>query len=537
MRTVPPRMQRPPILRDGPAWLSIATVAGAGGLVTGTSPVPLEWTTMGFVGPVLLLHAVSRAETAQHLGLAFLAGWVFSSVINAMELYWVVGLLEAFGGFPTALAVPTGALLWCAQGVPYGLGAVMAVALVRASPHSRIGLWWVLPCTLTVVTSLAPKLFPWRLAHSQIGWLPYVQLAEIGGEALLDLSVAGAAGAIFEAMRRGSWRERAVPVGVAVLSIFGPPTWGMARMETIEARRHAAPMLRVGVVQPNVGILEKRDPRLVGRHLRDLQLSTRNLESLGADVVIWPESAYPYGVPRTQRHDHQGALSARGDHVQGPLLFGALTIGRPTEAGSRGPRYNSVVAMASDGTIAGISDKVELLAFGEYTPLWDYLPPLQDRFPRGLTPGDVPRVLALNDVRFGVLNCYEDVLPRHGRWVARHDPDLLVNVTNDAWFGDTTEPFLHHMVARMRAIETRRDLVRVVNTGVSAWTTATGFDEVATPTWVRRSFVAETRLLDGETIWTRFGDWPTSMLAGLLLGAALANRRATRSSSVLRRQV
>ena len=451
-----PAQGRNSVRRFRPKWLWVAGVAGFGAVVTGTSPVPLEWTSMGFVGPVLLFHAIQDLDGARPLRSAFLAGWVFSSIVNAIELYWLVGLLEVFGGFPTIAAVPTAMLLWCAQGIPYGLAALAAVSLVRSRPHVRVGLWWVLPCTLATVTALAPKLFPWRLAHSQIGWLPYVQLAEVGGETLLDLTVATVAGGLYEAMRRSTWAERSLPMAIAVIAFALPPLWGVQRMQEIERRREEASVLRVGVVQPNVGIFEKRDRRLVGRHLRELQRASGNLERMGADVVIWPESAYPYGLQRTQRRDHDGAFSVRGSEVQGPLLFGSLTIGsRPVESSGRAPRYNSVVAMTRDGSISGISDKVELLAFGEYTPLWDYLPPLQGRFPRGLTPGEVPRVLELDGVRFGVLNCYEDVLPRHARWVARHRPDLLVNATNDAWFGDTTEPFLHHMVARMRAIETR----------------------------------------------------------------------------------
>jgi apolipoprotein N-acyltransferase len=220
-------------------------------------------------------------------------------------------------------------------------------------------------------------------------------------------------------------------------------------------------------------------------------------------------------------------MSVRGGVVEGPLVFGALSIA-PSAVPSRGreiERYNSVVAMGADGAFVGISDKVELLAFGEYTPLWDYLPPLQERFPRGLTPGTAPKVLTVDGIRVGVLNCYEDVLAHHARWVARHEPDFLLNATNDAWFGETTEPFLHQMVARMRAVETRRDLVRAVNTGVSSHTLATGEDVIRTPIMVERTFIAEVRTMRGETLWTRFGDWVTPLLAALLLAAVLRRRR------------
>jgi len=103
-----------------------------------------------------------------------------------------------------------------------------------------------------------------------------------------------------------------------------------------------------------------------------------------------------------------------------------------------------------------------------------------------------------------------------------------VNLTNDAWFGDTSAPLLHHMNARMRAIETRRDLVRAVNTGVSGHTAATGEDLARTDAFTRASFVADARLLRGTTIYGRFGDWVTAALAGAVLAFLVQRRRAGR---------
>jgi len=134
-----------------------------------------------------------------------------------------------------------------------------------------------------------------------------------------------------------------------------------------------------------------------------------------------------------------------------------------------------------------------------------------------------PEVVALDGTRLGVLNCYEDVLAEHGRTLALREPELLVNVTNDAWFGQTREPHLHQLVARYRAIETRRDLVRVVNTGVSAHIASSGATLYETETWVQTSFVADAKRLSGDTLWVRIGDTTTPaayafLLAWLLVG-------------------
>jgi apolipoprotein N-acyltransferase len=114
------------------------------------------------------------------------------------------------------------------------------------------------------------------------------------------------------------------------------------------------------------------------------------------------------------------------------------------------------------------------------------------------------------------------MLPAYTREVAARDVDFLVNVTNDAWFLDTSEPHLHHMSARMRSIETRRELVRGVNTGVSGLIAATGERVVETHTFVETTLLVHVHSLHGTTLWVRFGDTTTPALVGALLALAFA---------------
>ncbi|MEO0322017.1 MAG: apolipoprotein N-acyltransferase, partial [Myxococcota bacterium] len=288
------------------------------------------------------------------------------------------------------------------------------------------------------------------------------------------------------------------------------------RLDAVQALRAASPALRVGVVQPNLPVAHARDPRRLAGQLEGLQSATARLEAAGAELVVWPEGAYPYGVSRTAR---QAPTGARAFGARGPLLTGAIT-----DAG-RCARWNSVLSVAPDGALLGVSDKVELIPFGETVPLWSWLPPLQERFPcPGLRAGEAPGVLRAANARVGVLNCYEDVLPAHARRVAQHAPDFLVNVTNDGWFGPSAEPHLHDAVARLRAIETRRDLVRATNTGVSSHTAATGERLAATEIFVATELQADVRRLAGVTAWVRFGDTTTPALTLALLMTAWTRR-------------
>lgn len=520
-----------------PRWRSLLFAASAG-LLIGLAGAPLELSIPAFLAPAAFLLALEpEPERPVRARRALLYGLACGFVTNTYSMYWVVGLLETFGGFPLAAALPVGALLWLGQSLLFVAAALVSVELMRRGAPG----WLVAPAALTVAGSLTPALFPWRYGLSQLGFLPFAQVAELGGLPILDWLVATVGCALIEALRRRRWQ----PALVGSLALVLPAGYGVIRLDQVRAERDAAPALAVGALQPNVGIFDKHDPRLHVSQLRDLRAMTRELEERGAALVLWPESAYPFPIHRREPRDRGGPLGILADGVRGPVLAGVLsTDGPPGTALARdergrivssftmgtGERFNSAVAVDRGGRVTGIADKVRLLAFGEYVPFWDWIPPLQ-RLPRGLTPGRGAQLVELAGARIGVLNCYEDLLPDHVQWQAGYAPSFWANLTNNAWFGDTSAPHLHHMNARLRAIETRRDLVRAVNTGVSGHTTATGEDAIRTGTFVRASFVADVRILRGTTPWVAFGDCVTPALAGALCGVVIAQRRRRRRAT------
>ncbi|UJR81806.1 apolipoprotein N-acyltransferase [Sandaracinus amylolyticus] len=490
--------------------LRAVLLGGAGGACIAVAGSPLELVALAFLGPALLLLAIDDGETSPRI--ALLAGASCGFVCNAITTSWIVPLLEEYAAFPTIAGVAVGALMWIGQALPIAVGAWLAAPLMTRG----IAGWIALPITLTIAGSIAPMLFPWRLGVSQMPGVTFVQLAELGGPPLIDLALALGSCAAMHALRR---RDPRVAV-IAALVIALPYAYGAWRIDAIRAQREAAPSLRIGVVQPNLGVREKHDPFLRDAHLRLHRDMTRELEARGVDLVLWPESSYPSYLPHDPNRDLRAIGRILSDGVRGPILFGALT-----EAPGR--RYNSVIGLAREGHVTGIYDKVNLLAFGEYVPLWDFLPPLQRVVRRGFTHGLAEGTVPIAGAHVGVLNCYEDLLVEHARLTAALDPSFLANFTNDAWFGDTFAPHLHHMLARLRAVETRRDLVRAVNTGVSGLVLATGEDAGRTPPFERTSFIAEVRLLDGAlTPWVRFGDLVTPALLGVYLAMAFARRRA-----------
>lgn len=499
--------------------LVAATLAGAL-LLAPDDPRSLALTgALGLAGLCEALELSRRAHLTRRAQLvwALVLGALFGCAANAVALGSLVGLMQRFARFSWPVALAVSLLAWLAQAVPFALASVLA-QLLRTRGHA---MWVALSITLVPALALLPQLFPWHVAATQVGFLPFVQLAELGGESLLGvLLIAGVAAA--HATTRARGRALLVPAGVAASCLLLPVGYGLLRVPQVERMRDAAPLLPVGVVQGNVGIAQKHS----GKHGRaihgDLLRMTRALEQRGAALTLWGETAYPYPLLRDLRRAPDDDRKLLGEGVRGPILLGLETY---TAFDERSPKYNSAWLVRADGSFGERVDKARLLAFAEYVPLWRFLPPLRARF---VSPGfeaGVPGVVTTDGGKLGVLICYEDLFASSARATVQLGARALVNLTNDAWFGDTREPHLHDLLARLRAVELRRDLVRTVNTGISSFTSASGAQLLRTRSFEQTSFVSPVRLLDVKTPYARWGDWVTPCCL-LALAACMLRRPA-----------
>ena len=212
-----------------------------------------------------------------------------------------------------------------------------------------------------------------------------------------------------------------------------------------------------------------------------------------------------------------------------PIIFGGLSS--DVEDGER-RLFNTAFLTNAAGEITGHYDKTFLLAFGEYLPFGEIFPELYEYSPNTshFTRGDHVHSMEFGEHRIGALVCYEDVLPNFVRDVMREDPHLLINVTNDAWFGDTQEPWVHLALAEMRAIEHHRYVIRATNTGVSAVIDPLGRVVAHTETFERASMVSEVHMMEGWTPYRSLGNWPGyAALAAMVYLGWLGKRSPTPS--------
>ena len=292
----------------------------------------------------------------------------------------------------------------------------------------------------------------------------------VEGLTLIAIAVFAAPALLFD--RERNYR----PIIAAALVLAGLAAFGGGRLYL--AGPPALTDVRVRIMQPNIPQDDKFRPSAKDEIMaRYLALSNRTSapgdEGLAdVDLVVWPESAFPFFLERTPDALAQiGALLPEG----AVLLTGAARIEEAQDKGSgpgRRPVYNSIQMLGDDGAIIGTYDKVHLVPGGEFLPFQSTLEALGirqlTRLPGGFTAGTGPRNLTLpNGLKLGPLICYEAIFP-NGTLDPAERPDVLLNVTNDGWFGLTPGPYQHLAQARMRAIEQGLPLIRAANTGISA---------------------------------------------------------------------
>ena len=258
----------------------------------------------------------------------------------------------------------------------------------------------------------------------------------------------------------------------------------------------------------------------------DVQWIHVSRQPLPAGDAMHPDEAAEADVHATER-DRNSVI--RG--FSSTLLFGAITMqDRPDHPGEK-DYFNSALLVRGDGRVLGRYDKNYLLIFGEYLPFADWFPFLRRWVPEAgdFKAGDTVEAFEDGDLRIGVMVCYEDIIPSFTRRLGGKDPNVLVNLTNDAWFGKTAEPYLHLQLATFRAIENRLYLLRATNTGVSAIVDPVGRLVQQTRLDDPETLSAKIAILSGDTLYRRIGDvfpWACCGLSVVLIAVARFRRRA-----------
>jgi len=450
-------------------------------------------------------------------------GVVAGATMNLAGFTWLLDMLETFSGFPWYLCIFFVVFICTYQGGRIGLmGWLYGRASARGWPKAP-----VFVAAFAVSELLYPLLFPWSFAATTYHLPALSQTAELGGPILVGAILVGMNIALAEPFvakleGRAPYRPRiVVPLVVLALSLV----FAAVRIPQVDAMAQAADPLHVGVVQGNLGLMEKREDPAEGlrRHMK----LTADLKDKGVDMVVWSESSVTMAFPEHGAAMMMKELFTRTIGV--PVIIGSVLY---SEGGLQQVLYNTALSVDAKGDVTGRYDKEFLLAFGEFLPLGDLIPKLYEWSPNSghFTPGTIvdplPITVAGMTHPVSALICYEDILPAFtNRVVAHAKPELLVNMSNDAWFGDTSEPWEHLALAQLRAIEHRRYLVRSTNSGVSAIVDPVGRVMLHGATFDAEALDAIVHWMKGGTFYEVIGEGPTYTLALFLFIAAFAKRK------------
>lgn len=509
-------------------WLLILV----GGVALPISFCGFDQWYLTWVAFVPLLAAIDGASR----GRAALYGFVYGLIANQIGYYWIPYTINVFGGFPAALAWGFSLVLCAYQAVQYLLLAYLIVRLRERG----FSLLWVVPASMVGLETVFPLLFPIFMGNTQHPIPLLMQSCDLLGPLLVTAVIMLFNAALYLAIRAAvckepiPWRQVAAgPVALVLLVVYGA-----IRMPLVEADfEESGVPLRVGVIQPSMGIEQKWSD--VEEGLRRHRTAARELEERGAELIIWSEAAYTAGYVRPNERNLQRRLVPG---IRTPMLVGALTrrgiercryhegevLCLPQER-----TFNTAFILDAEGNVEDSYDKTYLLAFGEYMPFGEIFPQLYDysrntgRMTAGESLAPLTFPFADRDWRLSVLICYEDILPRFTRDLVREgNPDLLVNMTNDAWFGDSNEPWIHLALAKFRAVEHRRYLIRATNTGVSAVVDPLGRVVEHTGIFEQEEILATVRLMrGGRTIYAVVGDVLGYIALALLAFGVWATRK------------
>ncbi len=476
----------------------------------------LQFSWLGFVCFIPLLWLVPFLPSRPLFFYFFLSGFLF----QLGNLYWIFHVLDHYTKLGTLLSAGILVLLCFLLSLFWGaFGAMLGVFRSRLGMQIAMLTAPFLWITLEWLRNLFIQ-FPWcLLGYSQYSQLAIAQLASVTGVYGLSwlLMALNAASTTVLVLRK------CIYLAVMITALLCIAYFG----NRIISRPVAGDPITVGCIQGNIpqGVkLRYEFAEEINR--KQLRMTEELIRARKPDLIVWSEYSTLFPLGEGGLWSEQIMNLAR--HSRTPLLIGSDFF-------DRGRVYNSAFLVNSNGEIEGRYDKMYLVPFGEYVPLRSILffagkvvPEISD-----FSPGRNYETFLLRGNKFSVQICFDVIFPQLSRQFSLRDAFLLVNITNDAWFGDTSAPRQHFAMAVMRAIENRRYMVRVANTGISGIIDPYGRVLQSAGVFVPAILSGEVKWIAERTFYTRHGDLfvyaAIFLSSAVLIAAAFFPQRFHRS--------
>lgn len=442
------------------------------------------------------------------LGKSFLLAYVSGIIWYAGSCYWVYHVMHSYGGLPPPVAFGILVLFCLYLALYHGVFGVLTAMVARGPRVGPTRALLFVPFIWVAVELARARItgFPWDLlGYTQIDNIPFTRIATVTGVYGLSWVIALVNCVLALGIIR--FRERGISIlAVAVAAAITLQSGIFLKPEALPTDQFAVLLQENLPVDFNEWTVDYYD-RMIATLVQLSSSGSHNsqAEQVRANLVIWPESPAPfYSADPKFRHWMTSLASDSGAY----LIVGNVGVNSGDDP--RHPQiFNSAVLVTPEGEIKARYDKVHLVPFGEYVPFKSLLVFAQKltKEVSDFSRGSLRTVFDVGEHKAGTFICYESIFPDEVRQFARNGAELFVNISNDGWFGESGAPGQHLNLARMRALENHRWLLRSTNTGITASIDPFGRVVERAPRNVRTALRAPFAFTNVTTFYTRFGDW------------------------------
>lgn len=468
---------------------------------------PFDLYPVAWIALVPLLIA-QRGKTVRT---SFLLGMTSGMVYFMGTVYWVSHSMYFYGHLSVFISLLGMVLLSLYLSLFTGMFTMLFNFI---SMNSRVPSLFTVPVLWVTLEFLRTYLltgFPWSiLGYSQYRFLTLIQIADVTGVYGISFLAAAFSGAVYDVIRyrqRGKTGERAparwpLISGILIYAVIITASilYGTGKLEEKAEGRN----VKISVVQGNIPQDKKWDYRFQRDVIDTYKRLTSEAAADSPDIIIWPESAVPFIFDNDMRLTED--LLAFQKKLGAHLLFGSVTYKHIP--GRKSPMANSAVLLSPHGDTLSVYDKIHLVPYGEYVPLRKFFPFIE-KLTAGVGDfytGDEATVMETPFAKIGNLICYEIIFPGLVRQFVNKGANMLVTITNDAWFGRTSAPYQHFSMAVLRAIENRVPVARSANTGISGFIDAKGRVIKKSDIFVEATLTEDLSVGTGKSFYTRYGD-------------------------------
>jgi apolipoprotein N-acyltransferase len=431
-------------------------------------PFKTDWLIWISIIPLLIsIHGVAPKR-------AFKLGIITGLTHYVTLIYWIVNVLSTYGGLNFIVSIFV--LLLLSLYLSLYTGLFSALTCFLSDSRIKIFLFAGIFISLEYIRTIFLTGFPWGLlGHSLCSRLSLIQIVDITGVYGPSFIIVACNLCIFELiiLQRAFLKNRYCLIQslLLILIVTATITYGKNTLTKYSSPKPENTFINTAIIQGNIDQAVKWDESFQEQTIIKYTDLTKSSFKTSPDIIVWPETAVPLFF-----QDENSLTEMLYDLVKEGnthLIFGSPAYKRN---GDRILYYNTAWYLSPQGEIKGQYNKNHLVPFGEYVPFQDFLPfvhrlvPSAGDFSKGVSIDPVK----LNNIPSGILICYEAIFPDLARQQVKKGAAILINITNDAWFGYSSAPYQHLFISMFRAIENRRPLIRSANTGISAIVEPTG---------------------------------------------------------------